>query len=124
VRRARLEPLTQTQTEVLRLIVHSPGVAPGRLAMDTGMQPSNISTTLRSLTELGLIERETDAADRRSTRILPTDKAIEGATRIEAVRTQLVLDALDAVDAADVDHLIAAIPGLRALTQALDATAG
>ncbi len=119
VHRAKLEPLTQTQAEVLRLIVHAPGMAPGRVATVTGMQPSNVSATLRFLTELGLVRRETDATDRRSTRILPTDKAIEDTGRIEAVRTQLVLDALETVDEADIERMIAAIPGLQALTRAL-----
>ncbi|MBF6194106.1 MarR family transcriptional regulator [Nocardia implantans] len=118
-RLTRVEPLTQAQAEVLRVIVHEPGTVPGRLAAVTGMQPSNVSTVLRHLTELGLIERETDPADRRSSRILPTSKAIENAARIDAARTQLVVDALSTVDEDEVDALLAAVPALRALASAL-----
>ncbi|MEU2102795.1 MULTISPECIES: MarR family winged helix-turn-helix transcriptional regulator [unclassified Nocardia] len=118
-RLTRVEPLTQAQAEVLRVIVHEPGAVPGRLAAVTGMQPSNVSTVLRHLTELGLIERETDPADRRSSRILPTSKAIENAARIDAARTQLVVDALSTVDEDEVDALLAAVPALRALASAL-----
>lgn len=57
------------------MIVHEPGTVPGHLAAVTGMRPSNVSTVLRHLTELGMIERETDPADRRSSRIMPTHKA-------------------------------------------------
>ncbi|MFR9773510.1 MarR family winged helix-turn-helix transcriptional regulator [Nocardia sp. SC052] len=118
-RLTRMEPLTQAQAEVLRVIVHEPGTVPGHLAVVTGMRPSNVSTVLRHLTELGLIERETDPADRRSSRILPTRKAIENAARIDAARTRLVLDALDTVDETEVGRLLAAVPALRSLAHAL-----
>ncbi|MEU4838818.1 MarR family winged helix-turn-helix transcriptional regulator [Nocardia testacea] len=117
------EPLTDTQFETLRIIVHNPGAAAGELAALTGTQPSNMSVTLRQLGEYGLIDREPDPADRRCSRILPTDKAIAHAREIEAVRTRLVLDALGTLSPADQQSLTAAIGGLRALADALTGTA-
>ncbi|GGL28707.1 MarR family winged helix-turn-helix transcriptional regulator [Nocardia jinanensis] len=117
------EPLTDTQFEVLRIIVHNPGTAAGELAALTGMQPSNMSATLRQLSEYSLIDREPDPGDRRCSRILPTEKAIAHAREMEAVRTGLVLDALATLDPADRESLTAAIGGLRALAGALTGTA-
>ncbi|MFI2233350.1 MarR family winged helix-turn-helix transcriptional regulator [Nocardia testacea] len=117
------EPLTDTQFETLRIIVHNPGAAAGELAALTGTQPSNMSVTLRQLGEYGLIDREPDPADRRCSRILPTDKAIAHAREMEAVRTRLVLDALGTLSTADQQSLTAAIGGLRALADALTGTA-
>ncbi|WP_051165081.1 MarR family winged helix-turn-helix transcriptional regulator [Nocardia testacea] len=117
------EPLTDTQFETLRIIVHNPGAAAGELAALTGTQPSNMSVTLRQLGEYGLIDREPDPSDRRCSRILPTDKAIAHAREIEAVRTRLVLDALGTLSPADQQSLTAAIGGLRALADALTGTA-
>lgn len=117
------EPLTDAQFETLRIIVHNPGAAAGELAALTGTQPSNMSVTLRQLGEYGLIDREPDPADRRCSRILPTDKAIAHAREMEAVRTRLVLDALGTLSPADQQSLTAAIGGLRALADALTGTA-
>lgn len=113
------EALTDTQFEALRVIVHNPGAAPGELAALTGMQPSNMSVTLRQLGEYGLIDREPDPADRRCSRILPTEKAVAHAREVEALRTGLVLEALATLDPAEQDRLTAAIGGLRALAEAL-----
>ncbi|MGW5388164.1 MarR family winged helix-turn-helix transcriptional regulator [Nocardia sp. NPDC003963] len=116
------EPLTDTQFEALRVIVHHPGAAPGELAALTGMQPSNMSVTLRQLSEYGLIDREPDPGDRRCSRILPTEKAVAHAREMQALRTGLVLDALATLDPADQESLTAAIGGLRALAGALTGT--
>ncbi|NUP25265.1 MAG: MarR family transcriptional regulator [Nocardia sp.] len=118
-RLAGAEPLTDTQFEVLRIVVHNPGAAPGELAARTGMQPSNMSVTLRQLAEYGLIDRKPDPADRRCSRISPTEKAVAHAREMEAVRTGLVLDALAGLEPADRDSLTAAVGGLRALAAAL-----
>ncbi|WP_459548258.1 MarR family winged helix-turn-helix transcriptional regulator [Nocardia sp. X0981] len=112
-------PLTDTQFEALRFIVHNPGAAPGELAALTGMQPSNMSVTLRQLAEYGLIERERDPADRRCSRIRPTAEAAAHTREVEAVRTALVLDALAGMDPADRETLVAATGALRALAAAL-----
>lgn len=117
------EPLTDTQFEALRIIVHNPGAAAGELAALTGTQPSNMSVTLRQLGEYGLIDREPDPADRRCSRILPTEKAIAHVRAVEAVRTQLVLDALGTLTPEDQQSLTAAIGGLRALADALTSAA-
>lgn len=120
-RQARSEPLTEAQVEVLRTIVRNPGTAPGELAATIEMRPSNVSATLRHLTERGLVRRETDPADRRCVRLLPTDKALADARTIDAARTQLVLDAVATLDTHEVERLIAAIPALHALATALRA---
>ncbi|MER7452629.1 hypothetical protein ABTW96_20330 [Nocardia beijingensis] len=49
----------------------------------------------------------------------PTRKAIENAARIDAARTQLVVDALSTIDENQVCTLLAAVPALRALARAL-----
>ncbi|MER5184056.1 MarR family winged helix-turn-helix transcriptional regulator [Streptomyces sp. NPDC002896] len=119
--RAGVHPLPPSEADMMRLIVRDPGVSPGRLATELLMKPSNVSAALRHLTEHGLVSRETDPADRRATRVLPTPQAVTNARRIEDTWAHLIDEVLDDLDPGDAQTLLHALPALRALEAALRA---
>jgi DNA-binding MarR family transcriptional regulator len=57
---------------VMRYLHRHPGVPPSQIAEATGLQRTNVSSTLRSLETKGLIERRDYPEDRRGVRIYPT----------------------------------------------------
>ncbi|SEG55111.1 DNA-binding transcriptional regulator, MarR family [Thermomonospora echinospora] len=117
--RAGIDPLPASEADMLRLIVRSPGVSPGRLAAEMHMKPSNVSAALRHLTDLGLIVRETDPADRRTWRVLPTPRAVENARRIEDARARMLDEVLGELPPDHAEALLRAVPALQALERAL-----
>jgi DNA-binding MarR family transcriptional regulator len=64
--RARLG-VTGPQRLVLRMLGHNPRLRPGELARLLHDHPSTLTGVLQRLEDRGLITREIDAADRRST---------------------------------------------------------
>lgn len=120
-RQAGIAPLPPSEADLLRLIVHQPGLSPGRLAAAMQMKPSNVSAALRHLAELGLVSRQVDPADRRSGRVLPTDRAVENARRIEDARARMLEEALGDLAPHQVEAILRAVPALRALERALHA---
>jgi DNA-binding MarR family transcriptional regulator len=57
---------------VMRYLHRHPGVPPSQIAEATGLQRTNVSSTLRSLETRGLIERRDCPEDRRGSKIYPT----------------------------------------------------
>ncbi|WP_202638165.1 MarR family winged helix-turn-helix transcriptional regulator [Bailinhaonella thermotolerans] len=118
-RAAAVEPLPESEADIVRLVVREPGVSPGQIAAELRMKPSNVSAGLRRLAEAGLVERVSDPADRRAARVLPTPLAVRNALLLERARAGLLEEALDTLPAAHRDALLRAIPALRALDTAL-----
>ncbi|PZG50587.1 MarR family transcriptional regulator [Spongiactinospora gelatinilytica] len=116
---AGVAPLPETEVDIIKLVVHRPGMSPGRLAAELRIKPSNISAALRRLAAAGLVMRETDPADRRATRVLPTAQAIRNVHGVERARAALLDQALAALPAADRAAVLAAIPSLQALQAAV-----
>ncbi|MEW9551998.1 MarR family winged helix-turn-helix transcriptional regulator [Nonomuraea sp. NPDC050783] len=114
-----VEPLPASEVELLRIIVHRPGVSPGRLASEAGMKPSNVSAALRHLVERGLVSRESDPDDRRAARLRPTARALANARLIEESRSRFLTDTLATLPAEHREALVRAVPALRALAAAL-----
>src|SRR5690349_5673011 len=57
---------------VMRYLHRHPGVPPSQIAEATGLQRTNVSSTLRTLEARGLIERRDCPEDRRGSKIYPT----------------------------------------------------
>lgn len=87
--------LTITEGNVMRFVDRHPGATPGELAEGTGLQRSNLSTTLRALEEKGLVERQHDSSDGRTIRVTPTDRAAENLRALRDNWTALLGEALD-----------------------------
>ncbi|GGX89854.1 MarR family winged helix-turn-helix transcriptional regulator [Streptomyces minutiscleroticus] len=118
---AGVDPLTATEADMLRLVVREPGLSPGRIAVEMHMKPSNVSAAIRHLTELGLVSRESDPADRRAARLVPTERAVDNTRRIEDAWACMIEDALGDLPADDAEALLRALPALRSLEAAVRA---
>lgn len=90
----RVVELTATEISVLRRLEDHPGTTPAAAAEATGLQRSNLSAALRSLVRKGMVERRPDPVDRRSHSLHPTSAAAENLTRLRALWTQVLQEAL------------------------------
>lgn len=118
---AGLDPLPTTELAVIKHIQASPGMTVTELAKQLGLQQSNASAAVRELAERGLVARERDSADRRMTRLLPTEKSLAAKETINTVWSGAIQDAMTQLSLEQVAALEAASDGLRALNQALHA---
>jgi DNA-binding MarR family transcriptional regulator len=74
----RLSPeLSPASYKLFRLIIAQGTVTPSRLAELTLSDKSQISRAVRELEELGLVRRELDQSDRRSTLIYATEQGLD-----------------------------------------------
>src|SRR3954465_15152665 len=79
------DPIPPTELEIMKLLVRRPGLSVTEIARGLTLQPSNVSTAVRSLTDRGMIERRAHASDARVARLHPTRAAVSNrAAREEA----------------------------------------
>lgn len=82
-----LEPLPHSEFEVIRTVGDHPGISVSEAAQVLGLQPSNVSTTVRKLVERGLVHRAPDEHDRRCSRLHLTSRATEHKKMIDEAWT-------------------------------------
>ncbi|WP_369355132.1 MarR family winged helix-turn-helix transcriptional regulator [Streptomyces sp. cg2] len=114
-----LQALPPAEFEVLRTVLDEPGIGVGVLARRLGLHASNVSTTVRGLVGRGLLTREADPSDRRAVRLQPTARAVADLRRIEENWARVFADTLETLTEDQRTTLIAALPALRALGEAL-----
>lgn len=85
--------LPRSELEVMRVLVHRPGLSVNQVAAELDIQPSNVSTAVSSLVTRGQLERHPDPGDRRVVRLHPTPLAME----IRAAQECAWGDALEAI---------------------------
>jgi DNA-binding MarR family transcriptional regulator len=112
-------PLPEAQLELLRLVKAQPGLRPREAAEALGVLPNTISTLLRSLEGLGLLERQRDGDDARGVRMHLTPAARARIASWQDQRHAVVAAALDALGPDDRAAIAGAVPGLGRLAQAL-----
>ncbi|WNM28293.1 helix-turn-helix domain-containing protein [Demequina capsici] len=94
-----VEHLGVVETLVMRHVDRSPGTSPSEVANAVGLQPSNASAAIRSLTRRGLIERRRSRTDARGAELWPTEFAASNLERLKASwRTVLAPHVGDDVD--------------------------
>ncbi|MFG1622651.1 MarR family winged helix-turn-helix transcriptional regulator [Kribbella sp. NPDC049227] len=69
----RTVSLTQSEGIVMRYLLQGEAAAPSQIAAATGLQRTNLSTTLRGLEQKGLIQRQANPQDGRGVTVSPTD---------------------------------------------------
>lgn len=121
--RADVGPIPTTEIALLKQIADVPGSTVGELARALGLQQSNTSAALRSLSERGLVERRTSEADRRVVRVWITRAGAAEHEAIAGAWTADVVAALAALPDGDRAALDAAGPALARVQQALRAVA-
>lgn len=90
-------------------------IAPSQIAAATGLQRTNLSTTLRGLESKGLIERQANPADGRGVTVSPTDLGRANYIRVRREWATAVRQAA----ADDATHLEAALSLLTAIKDGL-----
>ncbi|MFF7333802.1 MarR family transcriptional regulator [Streptomyces sp. NPDC008150] len=108
-------PLRGAETELLRLVVARPGIGVSDAAKELYLASNSVSTLVNSLARSGYVVRETDPADRRAVRVLPTAAAEARLSAWQERRAALVRRYVTRLDDADREALRAAIPALRKL---------
>lgn len=111
--------LTQSEGMVMRyLIQDETAAAPSQIAAATGLQRTNLSTTLRGLENKGLIQREANPADGRGVTVSPTE---HGRSNYALVRHEWATAVREAAGHDDT-NLTAALALLTTITDGLTST--
>ena len=119
LRRQIAPQLRGAEVELLRLVVARPGIGISDAARDLHLAGNSVSTLVNQLSRQGYLIRETDPADRRAARLMPTAAAEARIAEWRKRRAELVRGALSGLDEADRERLRAALPALRALAENL-----
>jgi DNA-binding MarR family transcriptional regulator len=98
---------SESQTELLRLVVRQPGISVSAAAAELGLVANTASTLVSRLVGNGLLGRHVDADDRRVGRLWPTEAARHIVDASAAARRTLLAEVLGELD----DDQIAALAG-------------
>lgn len=107
--------LTQSEGIVMRYLLQSEPAAPSQIATATGLQRTNLSTTLRGLEHKGLIQRQANPSDGRGVTVCPTES---GRSNYALVRHEWAT-AVATAAGHDTTHLDAALTLLTAVKDGL-----
>ncbi|RKR74270.1 MarR family winged helix-turn-helix transcriptional regulator [Frondihabitans australicus] len=91
---AGLPDLPEAHVEILRALADHHPQSPGELAENLRLARSTVSNLIKAMVAAGLIRREADVTDSRSTSIYPTDSAIDNMRRYDEAGTQVLARAL------------------------------
>ncbi|MCX5336962.1 MULTISPECIES: MarR family winged helix-turn-helix transcriptional regulator [unclassified Streptomyces] len=111
--------LRGAEVELLRLVVDRPGIGISDAARELYLAGNSVSTLVNQLARQGYLVRETDPADRRAARLMPTPAAEARLGEWRKRRADLVRHQVARLDEADLETLAAAIPALRRLADNL-----
>ncbi|MFE5813483.1 MarR family winged helix-turn-helix transcriptional regulator [Streptomyces sp. NPDC056479] len=112
-------PLRSAEVELLRLVAERPGIRISEAAKELYLAGNSVSTLVNQLARQGYLVRETDPADRRAARLLPTPAADARLGEWRKRRADLVRRQMSRLDEADRETLLAAVPALRRLAGTL-----
>src|SRR4051795_5585975 len=116
---AKRDPIPPTELEIMKLLVRRPGLSVTEIARELALQPSNVSTAVRSLTDRGMVERRAHASDARVARLHPTRAAVSNRAAREEAWGEALDGYLTSLTAADRRALRDSLPALRGLAEAL-----
>jgi DNA-binding MarR family transcriptional regulator len=107
--------LTQSEGMVMRHLLQGDPAAPSQIAAATGLQRTNLSTTLRGLEHKGLIQRKANPSDGRGVTVTATER---GRTNYALVRHEWV-SAVATAAGHDTTHLDTALTLLTTVKEGL-----
>ncbi|MEV6027594.1 MarR family transcriptional regulator [Streptomyces sp. NPDC052036] len=111
--------LRGAEVELLRLVAARPGIGVSDAAKELHLAGNSVSTLVNQLARDGYLIRETDPADRRAARLMPTEAAEARLRDWRERRTALVRRQVARLDDEDRKALEAALPALRKLADNL-----
>jgi DNA-binding MarR family transcriptional regulator len=113
------EDLTPTQYSVLALVRVRGPLGLTELTELEGINPTMLSRVVKNLDERGLIRRMPDPGDLRAARVAVTPEGERVHDRVRQLRNKVLTDCLHGLPADTTATLLAAIPDLEALAEAL-----
>jgi DNA-binding MarR family transcriptional regulator len=113
------EDLTPTQYSVLALVRVRGPLGLTELTDLEGINPTMLSRVVKVLDERGLIRRMQDPGDLRVARVAVTPEGERVHDRVRQLRNKVLTDCLHGLPADTTAVLLAAVPDLEALAEAL-----
>jgi DNA-binding MarR family transcriptional regulator len=113
------EGLTPTQYSVLALVRVRGPLGLADLTELEGLNPTMVSRIIKVLDERELIRRMPDPNDMRAARLVATPTGEQVHDRVRAQRTHVLSECLGRLPAATADTLLAAVPAMEALAEAV-----
>ncbi len=123
-RPVELAPLTGAQLELVRLVRRRPGTSVAEAAAELHLAANTVSTLVGQLVEEGLVERLTDATDRRVARLQLRPEIRRKVDAWRDRRMMKVADAISRLPAADRRSLLRAATVLERLAGELEEEPG
>jgi DNA-binding MarR family transcriptional regulator len=114
--------MTRTQLSVLGTMAREKSLGISELAEIEGLNPTMLSRLVGKLEAAGLLHRTPGTDDRRAVVVEITAAGARLHTRLRRQRTRLFADRLAQLPSGQTDALVAAIPALEALADALRPT--
>ena len=120
-RRISTDFATPTQMRVLATVGRRGPISATELADIEGLNPTMLSRILNKLEESGLVTRAPAPNDRRVVQIAVTPAGARDHERWRGERAQLLADHISQIPDGDVRRLLAALPALEHLGEAMNA---
>jgi DNA-binding MarR family transcriptional regulator len=111
--------LTPTKISVLLGVDRRGRTRIAEVAETEGLNPTMLSRAISTLVDAGLLQRDSDAGDRRAAWVQVTDEGHRLAERMRRERTEVVNRGMAGLADADREILAQAIPALEALADEL-----
>lgn len=109
--------VTMQQAKAIHLVQAAPGIRMSALAAQLGVSLSTMSGNVERLSEMGLVARHEDPADRRQVAVNLTKQGETVLERFQDLGARMMGDLLSTLDAAE---LLGLQRGLRGLIRALE----
>ena len=109
--------LTESQSELLRLVGRRAGISVREAATELGLVPNTASTLVSKLASDGLLIRTVDTDDRRVGRLRLTYSAQRIADESRAARRAALSAVLDELDAGQIERLTRGLEILAEMTR-------
>ncbi|MBF6171944.1 MarR family transcriptional regulator [Nocardia blacklockiae] len=114
-----LPDLPEAQIELLRLLVATGGLAPGKAAAELNMAQSTISNLIRAMTAAELVDRLPVSRDGRGALLVASPRARQLLERYDRASAAMLRTALAELSEADRAAMQSALPALQRLLAAL-----
>lgn len=115
-------PLRGAHIELLQVVKKQPGIGIASAGRALHLAANSVSTLVNQLIDLGMLARETAPGDRRAAQLWLTEAATQRLAEYRQTRIDVVAAGVAGLPGADRQALARALPALRALLTALDAT--
>lgn len=112
--------LSVAQLELLSVVDEHPGSRPGELAQTLRLAPNSVSTLANTLTAAGMLQRASNATDKRGVTYSLTPSGAAQVASWRHTNATSLAGALDALTARERQLITAAIPALNRLVVVLD----